>query len=313
MASFLSFFGNSVAFAHIYSKIYNSPEFRDFTDYLNESTPTEALKQFIRNLICNEVDPIVEKLLTDETNNLIFTNGSLTKESQAKLFLGKILSQIYDENIDMVHGFMHVDKETVIRHFVGTLNDVEHLDRATNGKDVYTLLVNFYATQITNWIKDNFTNQLFDQVNEDSVLNVVCEGLGFFNQVYEYDSNNLNLNLLNDDHNMDDDDDDDDDGDDCEDCENKDGSSSSSLDTTVEINIIDDDSNDKKRKADEIEPTPTPAPTPTTPEPTQNPPTQNRTNDVWTNLPKEITDNYYIYDDYDLMAEIEVILKKPKY
>ena len=155
-----------------------------------------------------------------------------------------------------------IDKEQLIRYFVTTLNKVENLKRANNGKDVYTLLINFYATMITDFTQETFTNKIFSTVQEDQLLTTVCDGIGLFNEVYAYDSKNLNENLM--DSDSDNDSDDNDDNDDSDDSD----------DNGDENN---NKNNDKKRKLESI--TPTICPRPLMNPPT-NPPSNNSNSDA---------------------------------
>lgn len=216
MSQLFSFLGNYLGAAHIYSKIYSMPEFRDFTDYLNEGTSIEVLTQFFRNLFATFLDPYVNELLQSNEFNTIFNNDKLTRQEQCKLFAGKVFNKLYDQYADELKDHIQVDKRVVLEILIMTFNDIQHLDKAENGNDCYTLLLNFYANTCATFVK-SFCHNALTSVNEETLLEYTATALGAFNVVYEYDSKHINEDLLDnirDDFTSDDDDDgDNDDGD----------------------------------------------------------------------------------------------------
>lgn len=195
MTSLFSFLGNGFGAMHTYSKIYSSPEFRDFTDYLNEGTPEEVTIRFFRNMFAQFLDPYVNELLQNNEFNSIFNNNQLTRKEQCKVFAGKVFTKLYDQYADEFKDHLQIDKETSLRLLISTFNDIEHLDRAQNGTDCYTLLLNFYAKKCAEVVK-SFYDNAFTNVNEDTMLSGVSSVIGTINSVYEYDSKHINEDLL---------------------------------------------------------------------------------------------------------------------
>lgn len=196
MTSFFSSLGNTFTAMHMYTKLYSMPEFRNFTDYLNEGSLTEVLTQFFRNTIVSYLDPIVEASLNDKEYTSIFDNKTLTKTEQCKLFSGKILNKLYDTHAGDFQNLMHMDKRLAMEYVVSTFNDIKEVESVKNGRDVYTLLVNACAEKVRTFILQRIVRLQLHRVNEESVLKVIESTLKWFNEMYTYDSKLLNESLL---------------------------------------------------------------------------------------------------------------------
>ena len=193
MTSLLSFIGTSINATYFYSTLCNSTEFLNFMKILTDNSSPDIIKQSCKNYICLIFDPIVDEILMNNENNLIFTNTALSKDIQSKLFMGKILTQICDNNPDLFNTID--DKEVLIRYFVTLLNEIKDLDKITNGKDVYTLLVDHYATIITNFIQ-NILPTIFCKMDETNIIEIINKCLQYFHKIYNYSSQNINDQLL---------------------------------------------------------------------------------------------------------------------
>lgn len=229
MASFLSMFGNGLTSIHMFSKLYKLPEFREFMKIMNDNMSTDIITQFLRNLICTIMDPIVENVLMNKENNLIFLNESIDKETQVKLFVGKIFNELYG-NESILPDFVQLDmtKEELISYFILVINDVKGLENATNGRDVYTLIVNYYASTLATFIEQIMSEMLCEEKENSDLLETVNTLLKKFNEIYHYESENI-----------------------CEDMLDSDYSYHSESDSESDSNNT---SNDKKRKLDTATP-----------------------------------------------------------
>ncbi len=257
MTSLLSIFGSSITSIHMFSKLYNLPEFKIFMQTLNDNTSVQVMVQFFRNLICKTMDPLVENVLMKKENNLIFSNKSIDKETKVKLFVGKILNELYDD-ATILPCFIQLDmnKEDLISYFILTINDIKGLENANNGRDVYTLLVNYYALIITTFLKQTVIDQLFENIKEDNLLETINLILGQFNEIYHYESENICEDMLDSNYDESDyDESDDSDSDDSDSDSNNSNNSDNSNNSNNSNNSDDSDDSDntmntKKRKMD---------------------------------------------------------------
>jgi len=80
---------------------------------------------------------------------------------------------------------------------VNIVNNIDNLDKVKCGKDLYTLIVDYYADKLAVLIKQYIATKLFNPYNEKEMIKYICEYLGNFNKIFEYESNNLNYNLIN--------------------------------------------------------------------------------------------------------------------
>ncbi|QKF93958.1 hypothetical protein QKU48_gp0500 [Fadolivirus algeromassiliense] len=255
MTSLFSFLGNGLGAMHIYSKIYSLPEFKDFTDYINEGTPLEVTTKFFRNLLAQLLDPMVNELLVSDEFNTIFNNSNLTRQDQCKLFAGKVFNKLYDQYAEGLRNHIHIDKRIALEFIISTFDGIQHLDKAENGTDCYTLLLNYYAEIFAEMARSTF-NDVAGEVDEDNMLDYVGTVLGGFNVVYEYDSKHINEELL------------DDIRDDISDDSDSDSDSTDENDGDNENQIPTDSS--KKRGRDDTQPTqPTPPESKPAPHPAQ--------------------------------------------
>jgi len=236
MTSLLSIFGSSLTSVHLFSKLYNLPEFKTFMQTFNDNTSTEVMRQFFRNLICRTLDPIVEDILMTKENNLIFSNKSIDKETQIKLYVGKILNELYG-NETILPSFIQLDmsKEELIRYFILTINNIKGLENANDGKDVYTLLVDYYALEMTTFLKQTVIDQLFKDIKENNLLETINVMFEIFNEIYKYESKNICEDMLDSDY-------------------DESNDSRSDSDSDSDSHHVDNTTNTKKRKIDDTFP-----------------------------------------------------------
>ena len=176
------------------NQFYNTPAFDELAKHLTNKSFPQVLNQFVRNVICQKIDPIAEQHLSDPSNNSVFTNKLLTRKDQAKLFIGKVISQMYDTDPTY---FPTDDKETMIRLFITELNNIDNLNKTENGKDVYTLLIDHYAKYATNMIIPLF-NAFYGEPTEDTTSKQLSKYIEFINSIYTHKSKNLNMKFLDD-------------------------------------------------------------------------------------------------------------------
>lgn len=228
MTSFLAAVGNYFSGVHIYGKLYDTPEFKEFHSNLSKQPLDEGVVRMITNFICWNLDPLVEKSITSPEMNAVFRNKSFSKGEQAKLFIGNLIKQTCASECC----FVSVNVEAAIELAFGMLSRVNGIEKITNGKDVYTLLINEFATfmgkDILPWI-----SSVGDRIDPEMIATYF---MGLTNSVYSYDSKNLNTRLLN---------------------RTNDSDSDSDTETTVElppINSSNKGTQNNKRKADSGKP-----------------------------------------------------------
>lgn len=174
---------------------YNTPAFDEFARHLSAKPFSEVIMQFARNAICQILDPTVTELLASSQNNLIFSNNALTRQEQSKIFLGKLVGQLCDKDLTY---FDAEKKEGMIKYFIEQLNHIQDLDKITNGKDLYTLLVNRYAQMVTYMLYVGSTS-VFGQITENNTSKQLSKYIESLNSIYTNNPKTLNMKLLSND------------------------------------------------------------------------------------------------------------------
>jgi len=181
------------------NKFYNTPAFNEFACHLTNKSFSDGSQHFIRNLLCKYLDPVVTQSLSDPKNNAYFSNNLLTRQDQAKMFIGKIVGELYDKTPEI---FPMPNKEDALKFFVGELNcvDKEKLNKTTNGKDIYTVLIDHYANLLSTLVSLGFSilygpDKPTDETTCSQQLSKLVDS---FNSIYILKSPNINVSLLDD-------------------------------------------------------------------------------------------------------------------
>lgn len=196
MTSLISSLSSGLIAINFYNKIFSSKEFIDFNKNINQKNSEHNFKHFFRNLFFVNIDPYVHELLENDEFNSIFKNENLTKHEQAKLYLGKVISNLYDKYSDIFKDYFYIEKQIIIEYFISFVNQI-NLDKIINGNDIYILLIDKYSDILKDFFKNNIYEQLFKDINEDTSLIIINFLLKHFNNIYEYQSKYIDNNLIN--------------------------------------------------------------------------------------------------------------------
>ncbi len=188
-----SLWGSSYITFHYLSKIYTNPDFGKFIKIFNDgNTPTEVTYKFVRNVITTHLDPIVQPDLTSESNINLFKNENLSNLEKSKIIVGKIIKkQLHNINPAIIFPNLVIMvpekeiKEKVLEFTIDQLNCIPDLANATCPRDVYRIIVNHIATNITG-IFGLMSHLIKIPINENDFLTQCCSVLGTFNNYYEY-------------------------------------------------------------------------------------------------------------------------------
>lgn len=180
-SNLLSFTGTLFSSLDLYTQLYNSEHFQEFTKHISKDTPKEVTYEFIKNFILRYTDSTFQKYIEDPELNKVFMLENMSAETKSKLFIGKVLNLFYDEvtNLDLVSEdnfigniylllffeLLGIDKQKFIKFFmeIMTEDDDINFNQVTNGREVYTILINYFSkvfAEVLHGSLSLFTEQL---------------------------------------------------------------------------------------------------------------------------------------------------------
>lgn len=198
MPSLLTFLGSSLNSIELYSKIYNNLSFKQFNENISSNTSSEVITQLFRNILLVNLDKYFNEIEHNSEFNIVFSssNDNLSKLEKSKLYIGKVASYFYDKYMEDLKDIIFIEKKNIIEYLIVSLNDIENLDKINNARDVYTLLLNICATKLTLLFQTYFFQEIFSDINEDETLTFIFGLMSDFNKIFNYNSKNINKNLL---------------------------------------------------------------------------------------------------------------------
>lgn len=198
----LSFFGESLGLLNIYKLFYNNDEFRKFMMNIHNDTFEDVCMEFINKFIHKYCDDVTERIINNMEFKTLFNNVEIDNNDKIQIFVGKILSSIYDKYTHMENNnryltmfgdfvTFNIEKSQLINMFIENY-DTNSIDiEFTNSLELYNKLVNMYTVNIYNSIKEL---ESFGDINNyditEYLINSICKICEYINSVFSYDNNN---------------------------------------------------------------------------------------------------------------------------